>query len=89
MSRLNEQRVMATALFAAAAEVAREISAEARARQARRRPTPKPNLVPEIEPDDIPDDYEPDTCTCITSRNPPCSWCTSDDNPLNAEDGAR
>lgn len=85
MSNLNDQRAMATALFAAAAEVAREISAEARARQVRRRPNPKPQPIQTLDVQDIPDDYVPDTCTCMTSRNPPCSWCTSDDNPLNIE----
>lgn len=84
MSHLNDQRVMATALFAAAREVVLEIEAEARARQAQRR-TPAPEPKP-VETTEIPDYFPSDSCTCMSSSRPPCSWCTSDDNPLNAED---
>ena len=29
----------------------------------------------------------PDSCQCgVPGASPPCSWCTSDDNPLNRED---
>lgn len=32
-------------------------------------------------------DIEPMTsCQCNVVSHPPCSWCTSADNPLNAED---
>jgi hypothetical protein len=36
-------------------------------------------------------DFEPpDTCQCgVPGASPPCSWCTSDANPLNVKEARR
>lgn len=31
----------------------------------------------------------PDGCRCGSVAHPPCSWCTSDANPLNVEETSR
>lgn len=80
MSHLNEQSLLARALFAAAGLAVQDMNAVARVRQ----PAP---TAPEPEPVDDFDFESSDSCQCNAVRHPPCSWCTSDDNPLNAEGG--
>lgn len=85
MSHLSEQREFFNGLTRAAKQVVQEMNAEAAARRAAR-PAPRPVKRRDLVPVSV--DFEPsESCQCHNRVNPPCSWCTSDDNPLNADGG--